>query len=258
MTTIQFEINNTGVAYLTVSRPKALNALNSEVFSDLEKLLLEIESNSSIKCLVITGEGKSFVAGADIKEMSGHSAEQAQEMSQRGQHIFNRISGLPFPTIAAVNGFALGGGLELAMSCDIILASEKAKLGLPEVSLGLIPGYGGTQRLSRLIGTVKANRVVFTGDIFTAQKMADWGLVSDVFSLETFKEEVDKVASKIASQSPVAVASAKKAVAEGMNTHFKKGLVIEADLFSKCFTTQDSKEGIAAFLEKRKPEFTGA
>lgn len=258
MTTIQFDIKETGVANLTISRPKALNALNAEVFNDLEKLLSEIESNKSIKCLVISGEGKSFVAGADIKEMSAHSADEALKMSQRGQDIFNRISNLPYPTLAAVNGFALGGGLELAMSCDIIVASEKAKLGLPEVSLGLIPGYGGTQRLSRLIGTAKANRVVFSGDIFTAQQMMSWGLVSDVFSLESFQDDVQKIATKIASQSPVAVRAAKEAISSGMNTHFKKALTIEADLFSDCFKTQDSKEGIAAFLEKRKPEFTGA
>lgn len=255
--TLEFELVNS-VGLLTIHRPKALNALNRQVMDELSQFLDHAEAMSELRCLIITGSGeKAFVAGADIKEMEDFGAEQALQMAQRGQRVFSRIENLKVPVIAAVSGFALGGGLELAMSCDFIIASEKAKVGLPEVSLGLIPGYGGTQRLSRIVGKATARRVALTGDIYSAQQAFDWGLVTELCAAEDLIERAKKVAQNIAARSPKAVHEAKKAINQGYDLSLQEGLELEAKIFSEMFTTEDKEEGVAAFIEKRSPKFTG-
>lgn len=257
METLQFEkLGPIGV--LKINRPQALNALNAQVIGELESFLLSFQKEPSCRVLVVTGAGeKAFVAGADIKEMKDHSADQAYEMSLKGQRVFSLLESLPVPTIACVNGFALGGGLELALSCDILVASEKAKLGLPEVTLGLIPGYGGTQRLTRVVGPVLAKRMIYSGEAFSAQRLQSWGLISDVWPAEELLAETMKLAETIATRAPQALAQAKKAIYEGMQTSQDKGLQLEAQGFKEVFTTQDHLEGIQAFIEKRSPDFKG-
>lgn len=251
------ESDKTGkVGLLTLSRPEALNALNKQTIGELSQFFSTI-GETTIRCLVVTGEGKSFVAGADIKEMENYNRVQALEMAQTGQKLFTQIEDCPIPTIACVNGFALGGGLELAMSCDFMLASKKAKIGLPEVTLGLIPGYGGTQRLARYIGKGLAKRITLSGDLFSAQQAYDWGLIAELFEPEELLDGAIKIAGVIASRSPVAISLAKQSVRRGFDTDQQAGMNIEAELFSKIFTTKDCKEGISAFIEKRRPKFTG-
>ena len=254
--TIKFEKQG-AIGVLTMNRPEALNALNSQVISELAEFLKLIDQDREVRCLVVTGEGKAFVAGADIKEMQNYNQDQALEMSENGQKVMQAFQDLSIPSIAAVNGFALGGGLELALACDVILASDKAKLGLPEVSLGLIPGYGGTQRLARTIGKGRARLMTLTGDIYSAQQCYDWGLISEVYASEEFNSKVLEVANKIASRAPVALDLARQAINLGFDRSLAEGLSLEAELFSKTFTTQDKVEGVNAFIEKRKPEFKG-
>jgi enoyl-CoA hydratase len=208
--------------------------------------------------LIVTGEGeKAFVAGADIKEMDARPANSGTEMALKGQQAFRLFEELPCPVIAAVNGFALGGGLELALACDFIVASKKAKLGLPEVSLGLIPGYGGTQRLSRTIGKGKARMMALTGDVFTAEQCEKWGLVALVTEPEDLMNAVMKLAQTISSRSPVAVKLVKKAINQGFDHTEGAGLKMEAELFGDVFQSEDKKIGVKAFLEKSKPAFVG-
>ena len=248
---------NDNIGILTLNRPQALNALNQQLLGELKDLLKDVTKDGLLRCLVITGEGKSFVAGADIKEMENHSPDQAQEMAKNGQALFDCIERLDVPVIAAVNGFALGGGLELALACDFIVASSKAKFGLPEVSLGLIPGYGGTQRLSRYVGKSIARLVALTGEIFSAQQMYEWGLVGKVCEPEDLLTEVQKIAQTIASRSPFALNLVKQAINQGYDREQSSGLALEAELFAQTFTSNDHNEGIKAFIEKRRPEFTG-
>lgn len=253
--TLVFDRQNE-IGILKINRPEALNALNFQVLKDLDNFL-----NSDLKglrALVVTGEGeKSFVAGADIKEMEKLTKDDAWKMADRGQAIFTKLSEAPFASIAAVNGFALGGGLELALSCDIILASSKAKLGLPEVSLGLIPGYGGTQRLARAVGLQFARYMVLSGEMITAQEALSVGLVSKVYEQEKLRDEAVVLAKKIASRGPLAVRMAKKSIYKGFNEDLHDGLKTEADYFAQTFATKDHNEGIKAFMEKRAPQFTG-
>lgn len=255
--TLNYEQDN-GIGVLTIQRPEALNALNAEVLKDLKSLLSELKTKKDLRCLIVTGAGnKAFVAGADIKEMQARPEEEGQKMAEEGQSAFKGFEELHCVVIAAVNGFALGGGLELALSCDFIIASDKAKLGLPEVSLGLIPGFGGTQRLSRNVGKGVARRMVLTGDMFTAQQCANWGLVTEVVPSEELMALAKKIAAKVISQSPNAIRLAKRAVNEGYDQTLYEGLNLEAKLFQQAFSSEDKKIGTAAFVEKKPPQFVG-
>lgn len=247
-----------GIATITFNRPKVLNALNLALLNELSRAVDEIVENSDTRVLVLTGAGdKAFVAGADIKELSGLSALQAKSYAQKGQNIINKIESLPIPVIAAVNGYALGGGTEMALVCDFIYASEKASLGLPETNLGLIPGFGGTQRLSRLIGPNQAKELIFTGKIIPASQALSLGLVNQVFPQESLMDEVMATARLLASKAKVSLRAAKEAVDNGLNTDLVTGLRIEQDAFAICMASEDAQEGTSAFIEKRKPVFKG-
>ncbi|MBI2875164.1 MAG: enoyl-CoA hydratase/isomerase family protein [Firmicutes bacterium] len=244
-----------GVALLTIDRPP-VNALSAAVIDALETAARELTDDASIRAVVVTGAGeKAFVAGADIKEFPGLTRETGEILSQRGQTVFDRIAGLPYPSIAAVNGFALGGGMELALACDIRLASPGIKLGQPEVTLGIIPGYGGTQRLPRLVGTGAAKRLIYSGEMIGAKEALAIGLVDAVVEEGTVLEAALKLASTIASRGPVAVRAAKEAIDRGLEVTLAEGLALEAALFGRTCSTEDKNEGVAAFLEKRPPRF---
>ncbi|MET7036436.1 enoyl-CoA hydratase-related protein [Elizabethkingia miricola] len=243
---------------LTINRPQALNALNADVLKELKVFTDYIKTNKEIRALIITGAGdKAFVAGADIKAMQGMTSEEAERFSVTAQAVFDAIEALPFAVIAAVNGFALGGGCELALACDIILASEKARFGLPEVTLGLLPCFGGTQRLPRAIGLYKAKEMIFSGEFYTAENCKEFGFVNRVIASEDLLDEACKLAGTIASRGPVAVAKAKQSLNTGTEIHLDKGLKQEAYLFGELFNTEDHHEGIGAFIEKRSPDFKG-
>ena len=255
METLSFEQQGS-IGILKINRPKALNALNNQMLTEMEEFFDSFPKG--IRCLVITGEGeKAFVAGADIKEMELNDCDKALKKAQRGQALFDRIETLKVPTIAAVNGFALGGGFELALACDFIVASEKAKFGLPEVTLGLIPGYGGTQRLARSIGKGKARMVTLTGDIYSAQEAYDWGIAVRLVAPDQLLPECVKLAEKIATRSPAALALAKRSINEGYDLIQWEGMKLEAEIFADTFKTKDHVEGITAFVEKRLPRFSG-
>ena len=245
-----------GVAVLTINRPKQLNALNKQTIEEAHAALKELETNHEVAVVILTGSGeKAFVAGADIKEFADFTIAQGGALAQKGQELlFNLVEHYSKPIIAAVNGFALGGGLELAMSAHIRIASTNAKMGLPEVSLGVIPGYGGTQRLAQLVGKGKANELIFTAGMISAEEAFRCGLVNSVVEQEELMETVFKVATKILRNSPMAIRSAIKAVnagySEGLN-----GYEVEIEEFAKCFGTEEFKEGTTAFLEKRKANF---
>jgi enoyl-CoA hydratase len=244
-----------GVALITVNRPAAMNALNSAFFAEFNDLLNNIGKDDTIRILVITGEGKAFVAGADIAEMVNMNFDQAGRFSKMGQKTFLRLEKLEIPVIAAVNGFALGGGFELAMACDFRIASSSAKFGQPEVNLGLIPGYAGTQRLSRLAGMGNALFLILTGEMITAEEALRSGLVQKVVSPETLMEEVMKIARKMASNGSHAIRKAKEIIRKGREIPFKEGSKMETEAFSGLFDYPSTKEGMTAFLEKRKPNW---
>lgn len=247
-----------GITTLTVNRPQVLNALNSEVVQELECALYELDLDAAVKAVVITGAGeKAFVAGADIKEMAGMSSFDARDFSRRGQRLMLLINKMRKPVIAAVNGYALGGGLELALACDFIYASEKAKFGFPEVGLGVIPGFGGTQNLARLVGPNKANELVFSGRIISAAKACEWGIVNELCAPEELLPKALGAAREIAAKGPLGVAYAKDAIANGLNMTKDDGFRYEASLFGVLFATGDQREGMGAFLEKRAAEFKG-
>jgi enoyl-CoA hydratase len=246
------------VATITINRPSQLNALNKQTIDELNQALSEAEQNKEVRAVILTGSGeKAFVAGADIKEFANFSIEEGKLLSAEGHtKLFNYVENLSKPVIAAVNGFALGGGLELAMSAHIRIASETAKLGLPEVTLGVIPGYGGTQRLTQLVGKGKAFELIMTGGMIDAQNALMWGLVNEVVAPEELMETCIKLASKIVRNSPRAISAAIVSV----NAQFKEGVdgfKTEITEFGKCFGTKDFVEGTSAFMEKRKPVFTG-
>lgn len=248
----------TNIGILTINRPSALNALNEEVLNELKLFCQQIINDPDIRVLVITGAGeKAFVAGADIKAMQGMIAKEAEEFSTFAQNVFNTIEELPFAVIAAVNGFALGGGCELALACDIILASEKAKFGLPEVTLGLLPSFGGTQRLPRAVGLYKAREMVFSGEFYSAEQCKMFGFVNRVIAPEELLNEAQKLALTIASRGPIAVAKAKKSLITGFELPISDGLTQESQLFGELFNTKDHQEGLEAFIEKRNPQFKG-
>ncbi len=252
-----FEENNS-LGVLKFNRPQAMNALNHETITEFNQFLEELEKNKTIRCLVITGSGdKAFIAGADIKEFKGLDHAQARLFAQNGQRTLSRLEALPIPVIAAVNGFALGGGLEVALACDMIWASDKAKFGLPEVSLGIMPGYGGTQRLTRWVGLGRAREMTFSGQFYDAKTAYEFGLVQRVLSPETLLAEVMKLAETISSRGPVALQRAKKTINEGTEKPLAEGLKMEANEFSFLFNSEDHLEGITAFIEKRPAKFLG-
>jgi len=244
-----------GVGLVRINRPEARNALNLEVRRLLAKHLSEMGEDDSVRCIVLTGNEKSFAAGADIKEMADASAI---DMLLRGtQKLWRTIYGCPKPVIAAVSGFALGGGCELAMTCDIILAGESAKFGQPEVKIGIIPGGGGTQRFPRTVGKYKAMRYVLTGDLFGAKEAFDMGLVSEVVPDAEVEKRAVAMAAQIAELPPLAIQQTKESVLRGMDASLETGLTLETRTLQMLFASQDQKEGMAAFIEKRKPNFTG-
>lgn len=247
-----------GVALVTINRPKVLNALSPDTLRELGEAVAEVRNNDQVKVLVITGAGdKAFVAGADISEFPKMNALQAKVFAEEGQKVFFALEDLPIPVIACVNGFALGGGCEMAMSCDFIYASDKAKFGQPEINLGIIPGFGGTQRLSRLVGRAKAKELCMTGDQIPAQEAKDIGLVAQVFPHDELKDTVIKAAKKMAAKGRIALREIKQVVDRGIEADLKTGCAFEAEAFATSFSSQDAKEGATAFLEKRKPEFKG-
>jgi enoyl-CoA hydratase len=249
---------NDGITTLTINRREALNSLNNSVIAELECALYELDLNKGVKVIIITGAGeKAFVAGADIKEMSKLSSFEAHDFARRGQRLMLLINKIRKPVIAAVNGYALGGGLELALACDFIYASEKAKFGFPEVGLGVIPGFGGTQNLARLIGANKANELVFSGRIINAVKALSWGIVNEIFAPEELLAKAIETAREIAGKGPQGIAYAKDAIVSGLNMAKEDGFRYEASLFGVLFATGDQREGMGAFLEKRTAEFKG-
>lgn len=245
------------IAVATINRPKALNALNSEVLTDLDELVSAVKADADIRALVITGSGeKAFVAGADIGEMSTLTKEGGEAFGKHGNNVFRAIETLPIPTIAAVNGFALGGGCELAMSCDIILASEKAKFGQPEVGLGITPGFSGTQRLPRRVGIAKAKELIFSGRMIRADEAREIGLVNAVYAPEELLPGALEMARSFVKNAPIAVKYAKACIDRGMQMDMDDAIAVENELFAMCFATHDQKEGMGAFLEKRPAQFT--
>ena len=248
-----------GIALITFNRPKALNALSTDLLQELSDALDEIAKNEDIRILILTGAGeKSFVAGADITELAKFNALQGKNFAEKGQSIINKLQELPIPVIAAVNGFALGGGTEIALACDFIYASENAMFGQPEINLGLIPGFGGTQRLPRLIGKNMAKEMILTGKMIPVDEAKMMGLVNKVCTQEALMDEVMKTAKTIVSKGKVSIRAAKEAINNGMNVDLATGCTIEIDAFALCMASEDAKEGTAAFLEKRKADFKGS
>lgn len=247
---------NEGIACITINRPTKLNALNKATIIELHSVFKLLEDDSKIQVIILTGSGqKAFVAGADISEFANFSATEGKNLARDGQdQLFNFIENLKKPVIAAVNGFALGGGLELAMACHFRVASENAKMGLPEVSLGVIPGYGGTQRLPQLVGKGKAMELIMTAGMLSAEDAKEYGLVNHVTSLEDLLDFTKNIAQKIIKNSPLAISAAIKAINANFDTS-KNGFEIEIEAFGNCFQTKDFREGTTAFLEKRKPNF---
>jgi len=245
-----------GISIITISRPDKMNALNKDVIDELNTVVDEIYNNAGIKSAIITGAGKkAFVAGADISEFAELNKEQALQLAKKGQAVFDKIENSPKPIVAAVNGFALGGGCELALACHFIYASENAKFGQPEVNLGLIPGYGGTQRLTQIIGRNRSMELIMSGNIFTAKEAMEFGIVNKVFDSDELLEKTKEILMTIQSKAPIAVAK----VIECINNfdHTQQGYDFEIKKFVECFATDDMKEGTSAFLEKRNPVFSG-
>ncbi len=245
------------VALVKVNRPDKMNALNVRTREEILAIFKELEQDASVRVVVITGSGeKAFIAGADISEFAGKSPLETREMMQKSR-AFDAMEDFPKPVIAMINGYALGGGCELAMSCDIRIASARAKFGQPEIKLGIIPGGGGTQRLSRLIGEGKAMELILTGDMIDAEEALRLGLLNYVVAPDQLEAKTMEIANKIAEMSPVALRMAKKSVKNAARLGLAAGLEAETDLFILCFTSEDKEEGIRAFLEKRKPAFKG-
>lgn len=245
-----------GISVVTISRPEALNALNTRFFNEMDDYIAGVKKDTSVKAIIITGEGKAFVAGADIAEMVDKTEKEGSAFSKLGQHTFSSFGELDIPVIAAINGFALGGGLELAMGCDFRIASTKAKFGQPEVNLGLIPGYAGTQRLSRLVGLGDALYLLMSADMIGAEDALRLGLVQKVVAPEELMDEVMKMAKTITAKGPLAVKKVKQVVRQGIEMSLKRGEELEAKEFGSLFGEgNEGKEGMKAFLEKRKPNW---
>ena len=248
---VNYEVKG-AVGIITINRPEALNALNSAVLDDLQAVIDGVDLNA-VRCLILTGAGeKSFVAGADIGEMSSLTKAEGKAFGKKGNDVFRKIETLPIPVIAAVNGFALGGGCEIAMSCDFRICSDNAVFGQPEVGLGITPGFGGTQRLARLVGPGMAKQMIYTARNIKADEAFRIGLVNQVVPQEELMATVEKIAGGIAMNAPIAVRNCKKAINEGLEKGMDEAIVIEEKLFGNCFETHDQVEGMSAFLEKRK------
>ena len=242
------------IGIVTINREKALNALNTQVLNDLEEVIDAVDYDT-IRCLIITGAGKkSFVAGADIGEMAEDTKAEGKEFCEHGNRVFRKIETLPIPVIAAVNGFALGGGCELSMACDIRIAADNAVFGQPEVGLGIIPGFGGTQRLMRRTPVGKAKEMIYASINIKAEEALKWGLVNAVYPQDELMPAAEKLANRIAVQAPIAVRAAKAAMNEGIDVPMDDAIQVEVKHFSDCFETADQKEGMKAFMEKRKHE----
>ena len=243
------------IAYITMNREESLNALNLKTIEELEKALDIIQEDDDVYLFILTGRGRAFVAGADILEMKELNSEGARKFAEIGQRVFRKIELMEKPSIAAVNGFALGGGCELSMACDIRIASNKAKFGQPETGLGVTPGFSGTNRLSRLVGLAKAKELIFTCDIISAEEAFRIGLVNMVVDSEELMDRANEMAAKIISKGQLAIRYSKTAINRSYETDIETGNLIEKDLFGLCFATEDQKEGMRAFVEKRKPDF---
>ena len=254
---MKFELKD-GIGYCTINRPKVLNALNAKTVFELMAVFSKVKNESKVSGVILTGEGeKAFVAGADIGELAQQKPISGKEFALRGQHVFDFIENLGKPVIAAVNGYALGGGCELAMSCNIRIASESAKFGQPEVNLGIIPGYGGTQRLPRLVGIGRAMELILSGEVIDAREAYRIGLVNKVVPAKELVPAAREILQKIMSKGPVAVRLAMEAINHGMRMPLSEGLLLEADLFGLACATEDMHEGTKAFIEKRKAKFKG-
>jgi enoyl-CoA hydratase len=253
---LQLELTDDGIAVVTINRPEAMNALNTLFFKEMDRMVEKLSQDPNVKVMVITGSGKAFVAGADIVEMVNKNPDEGSAFSRTGQHTFRSLEKMEIPVIAAINGFALGGGLELAMGCDVRIASSKAKFGQPEVNLGLIPGYAATQRLSRLVGLGDALYLLMSAEMIGAEDALRIGLVQKVFEPEQLMEEVMKIARNIASKGPQAVRKVKAVTRQGFLMDFDKGSELEAEQFGTLFGKgSQGEEGMKAFLEKRKPNW---
>jgi enoyl-CoA hydratase len=251
---ILFEVKD-NIGYVTVNRPNALNALNTEVLSELDHVFRHIEKSDEVKCAIVTGAGRAFVAGADIAQMSELNTTEGRDMTIQGQNVMELIENIDKPVIAAVNGFALGGGCELAMACDVRIASEKAKFGQPEVNLGIIPGYGGTQRLPRLVGKGMAKYLIFGAEMIDANEAYRIGLVEKVVPHEELIAEAEKFAKLVCTKAPISIKMAKKAINTGINLDLKSGVAFEAEAYVSTFCSEDRVEGMKAFVEKRPANF---
>lgn len=243
------------IAVLKINRPDAINSLNNELLNELNCALEQIDSDEQIRVLIITGEGRAFVAGADIEQMSTMNVQQGKEFGVQGSAVFRKLENISKPVIAAINGFALGGGCELALACDIRIASNKAKIGQPEVGLGITPGFSGTQRLPRLVGEGKAKELIYTAKAITAEEALAIGLVNKVVEPQELLNAAMQMAKTIAKNAPIALKLSKEAINRGMQTDIDSSIAIENNLFALCFGTQDQKEGMKAFFEKRPPEW---
>jgi len=247
-----------GVATITINRPEALNAFNADVIHEILHALEDVKADENVRVVILTGAGeKAFSAGADIKAMKGMNALKARELSQMGEKLCSALENLEKPVIAAINGYALGGGLEVAMACDIRIASENAKMGQTEINIGLIPGWGGTQRLTRLIGITKAKELIFTGKMIDAKTAEQLGLVNMVIPQDKFREAVRQFALELAQKAPVAIRVAKALINKGAEISLDAAIALEREGFGVVASTEDLQEGVSAFIEKRKPVFKG-
>src|SRR5690348_10631289 len=257
LSNVKLEKKN-AIAYVTIDRPKVLNALNMATMQELWQVFSELKDDKQIRVVILTGSGeKAFVAGADINELAKNNPVEAKAYTHKGQATLDLIENLGKPVIACINGFALGGGCEIAMACTMRLASENAKLGQPEVKLGIIPGYGGTQRLPRLVGAGLAMQMLLTGEMISAQEAHRIGLVNEIVPAARLISRADEIAVRIIANAPLAIQYCMEAVNQGMNTSLEEGLFLEATLFSVCCASEDKKEGTTAFLEKRPAKFEG-
>ena len=252
--TINYEVKN-NIGYITISRPKALNAINNQVLDELYDVCTKIEKDDDVRVVILTGEGKAFVAGADIAEMNSLDSIGGRNMIAKGHRVMNYIESIEKPFIAAINGFALGGGCELSMACDFRIASEKAKFGQPEVGLGIIPGFGGTIRLARLVGKGMANYLLMTADMINAQEAFRIGLVEKITAPEELISTCEEIAQKIIKNAPIAVGVAKTTLNKAFDIDIHTASVLEVEAFTSTFGSPDKTEGMTAFLEKRSPEF---
>lgn len=255
--TILYEVSE-GIATITINRPDVLNALNLQVLAELDAAIGRIQEDAAAKVVILTGAGRSFVAGADIAQMSGFSVRDGMKFGDLGHAVLNGLEALDKPVIAAVNGFALGGGTEISLACDFIYASTKAKFGQPEVSLGIIPGFGGTQRLARTVGMNKARELIYTGDVINAEEAKRIGLVAELYEPDELMAKVREKAQLLMTKGPLAIAAAKRVMNKGVDISLGAALELEKQAFAALFGTGDQKEGMKAFVEKRKPTFKNA